>query len=67
MLNTVDLHLGTRILAEEDPVARLDIQFDQLAVIRGLSRPNGDNDPLRRFLLGGVGYDNSPPPPAASQ
>src|SRR4030042_2084776 len=59
-LLAVDLHLGPRILAEKDPVARRDIRLDQLAVFSRLSLAHGDNQPFHRLLLGGVGNDYPP-------
>ena len=58
VLLAVDLDLGARVLAEEDLVARLHVERDDLAVLEDLARADGDDDALERLLLGGVGDDD---------
>src|SRR4051812_41964160 len=58
-LFAVDLHLGARVLAEEDLVARLHVERDDLPVLHGLSRSDGHDEPLEGLLLGGIGDDDA--------
>src|SRR3990172_2528926 len=60
VLLVLDLHLGAGVLAEQDPVAGLDIQGDLLAVVVHLAVPDGDHLALLGLLLGRVGDDYSP-------
>ena len=60
MLLAVELHLGARVLAEEDAVARLHVERADLAVLEHLAVADGDDEALDRLLLGGVGDDDPP-------
>src|SRR5579871_6476696 len=51
----VDLHFGTRPFAEQDPVADLEVDRDELAALVAAARPNGDDLALRRLFLRGIG------------
>src|SRR5262245_8451816 len=53
-----DLHGGAGVLAEQDPVADLDVEGFALAVIVPLARADGDDLALVRFLGGVVGDDD---------
>src|SRR5690348_13093396 len=57
VLDTIDFDFGARPFAEQDAVADLDVDRDQLAAIVAAARTNGDDLALLRFLLGGVGND----------
>src|SRR6185436_8639242 len=57
VLHAVHLDLGAGVLAEQDAVARLDVELDQRAVLGALARADGDDLALQRALLGGVGND----------
>ena len=61
VLHAVDLDLGAGVLAEQDPVARLDVELDQRAVLEALAGADGDDLALERPLLGGVGDDDAAP------
>src|SRR5262245_37191631 len=56
---TVDLDLGAGPLAEQDAVAGLDIERDELAALVAAARPDGDHFALLRLLLGGIGDDDA--------
>src|SRR6478672_8076779 len=56
---TVDLDLGAGPLAEEDAVALLDVERDQLAVFVAGAGADGDDLAFLRLLLGGVGDDDA--------
>src|SRR3954467_10821446 len=55
----LDLDLGARPLAEQHPVARLDVQGHQLAGLVAPARADGDDFAFLRLLLGGVGNDDA--------
>src|SRR5438445_3279214 len=55
----VELDLGAGILAEQHGIAGLDVQRDHLPVLAALSLPDGDDLPLLRLLLGGIGDDDA--------
>src|SRR5262249_51416949 len=55
VLTAIDLDLGPGVLAEQDAVARLDVELDQRAVLETLAGAHGDDLALERTLLGGVG------------
>src|SRR4051812_48060823 len=59
VLDAVDLDLGTGVLAEQDAIARLDVEGDQRAVLGALARADGDNIALQRAFLGGVRNDDA--------
>src|SRR5690349_3129688 len=59
VLHAVHLDLGAGVLAEEDPVARLHVELDDGAVLELLARADGDDVPLERALLRGVGDDDA--------
>src|SRR5215472_4048136 len=54
----VDLDFAPWPLAEEDTIAGLDIERVNLAVFATGTRPDGNNFPLHRLFLGGVGNDD---------
>src|SRR5499426_2532244 len=58
-LLAVDLHLGARPLAEQHPVADLEIDGDELAGLVAPAWAHGDDLALRRLFLGGVGNDDA--------
>src|SRR2546430_5454658 len=51
VLLVVQRHLGARVLAEEDLVARLHVDRDLLALVRDLAISHGDHLALLRLLL----------------
>src|SRR3954447_5005418 len=55
---TVDLHLGARPFAEQDLVARLDVERRDLALFGLGAGANGDDFAFLRLFLGGVGNDD---------
>ena len=55
----VDLDLGARPLAEQDAVAGLDVERDELAVLVAGARADGDDLAFLRLFLGGVGNDDA--------
>src|SRR5688500_8630395 len=59
VLDTVDLDLGAGVLAEQDPVARLDVERGEGAVLEPLAGPDRDDLALERALLGGVRDDDA--------
>ena len=59
ILFAFDLDLGAGVLAEEDPVAYLDVHPQHLAVLGHLPLADGDDLALLGFLLGGVGDDEA--------
>src|SRR5439155_15779942 len=59
VLLLVDLHLGARVLAEEDAVVGLHVQRDFLAVLVHLPVAHGDDLALLGLLLRGVGNDDA--------
>ena len=55
----VDLDLGARPLAEQHPVAGLDVDRNELAALVAAARADGDDLAFLRLLLGGVGDDDA--------
>src|SRR5215203_4372527 len=55
----VDLHFRAGPLAEQDPVAGLDVERDELAALVAGARADGDDLAFLRLLLGGVGDDDA--------
>src|SRR6266542_6354623 len=55
---TVDFHLGARPFAEQDLVARLDVQRRELALFGLGARADGDDFALLRLFLRGIGDDD---------
>src|ERR1017187_9004311 len=60
MLFVIDLDLGAGVLADEDPVALLDVQRELLAILVDLALADGDDLGLHGLLFGGVGDDDPP-------
>src|SRR6516225_2044993 len=60
VLVAVDLHLGSRPLAEQHPVADLNVDRNQLAGFIAPAGANCDDLTLLRLLLGGVGDNDAP-------
>src|ERR1700730_3371896 len=58
-LFAVDLALGARPLAEQHPVAGLQIDGNELARLVAAARPDGHHLALLGLLLGGVGDDDA--------
>src|SRR5690242_13990100 len=59
IFGAVDLDLGARPLAEQDNVASLDVDRDQLARFVAATRADGDDLALHRLFLGGFGDDDA--------
>src|SRR6516162_9939584 len=59
VLDAVELDLGARPFAEQDAVADLDVERNELAGLIPGARTDGDDLALRRLLLGGVGDDDA--------
>src|SRR5438270_4276037 len=59
VVETVDLDFGAGVLAEQDAIARLDVELDQRAVFEALASADGDDLALERTLLGRVGDDDA--------
>src|SRR6266567_1579316 len=59
VLDAIDFDLGARPFAEQDAVADLDVDRDQLAGLVAAAGANGDDPALLRLLLGGVGNDDA--------
>src|SRR3981189_54152 len=55
----VDFDLGARPLTEQHPVADLDVERMQLAVVAAASRPGRDDFALHWLFLGGIGDDDA--------
>ncbi len=55
----VDLDLGARPFAEQDAVAGLDVERDELAGLVTGARSDGDDFAFLGLLLGGVGNDDA--------
>jgi hypothetical protein len=55
---TVDLDLGAGPLAEQHPVADLEVDRDELAVLVAAARADADDLALLRLLLGGIGNND---------
>jgi hypothetical protein len=56
----LDLDLGARILAEQDPLAGLHLEGDPLAVLADLAVADGHDLTLLGLFLGRVGDDDAP-------
>src|SRR5262249_58199216 len=59
VLDAVELDLGPRPLAEQHPVADLDVDRDELAALVATAGANRDDLALGGLLLGGVGNDDA--------
>src|SRR5256886_8213517 len=59
VLDAVDFDLGARPFAEQDAVADLDVDRNELAALVAAAGSNGDDLALLRLLLGGVGNDDA--------
>src|SRR5207244_3428838 len=59
VLLAIELDLLTRVLAEEDHVARLDVERDALAVLLDLSAAGGDHLAALRLFLRAVRDDDA--------
>src|SRR6266436_7643086 len=59
VLDAIDLDLGARPLTEQDAVADLHVQRNQLARLVAATRAYGDDFPLGGFLFGGVRDDDA--------
>ena len=55
----VDLHFAAGPLAEQDAVAGLDVEGDELALLVAGARADGDDFAFLRLFLGGVGDDDA--------
>src|SRR5688572_27132527 len=55
----VDLHLGARVLAEEDAIALLDVELPDAAVLEDLAVADGHHEALDRLLLRRVRDDDA--------
>src|SRR5713101_3472334 len=60
VLDAVDLDLGARPFSEQHPVARLDVDRDELAALVAPAGAHGDDLALLRLFLGGVRDDDAP-------
>src|SRR5580698_1851603 len=58
-LFTIELDLGAGVLTEEDGVASLDVEREDLAFIVGLALANRDNLALLGLFLGRIGDDDA--------
>src|SRR5208337_5589174 len=56
----IDLDLGPGPFAKQHPVARLEVNRNELATFVAGSRPHGDNLAFLRLFLGCVGNDDAP-------
>jgi hypothetical protein len=59
VLDAIDFDLGARPFAEQDAVANLDVDRDELAALVAAAGSNGDDFALLRLLLGSVGNDDA--------
>src|SRR5215467_6807005 len=59
VLDAVELDLGAGPLAEQDAVAGLDVERNELAALIPGARANGDDLAFHRLLLGGVRNDDA--------
>src|SRR5271165_4619324 len=57
----IDLDLSSRILAEQDAVAGLDVEREHLALVIRLALANGNDFTLLGLFLGGVRDDDATP------
>ena len=55
----VELDLGARPLAEQDAVAGLHLERDDLALLVAGARTDGDHLAFHRLFLGGIGDDDA--------
>src|SRR5580693_994441 len=55
----IDLHFGTRPLAEQNAVARLDVEGNQLARLVAGAGADGDDFAFLRLFFRRIGNDNS--------
>ena len=53
------LDLGARPFAEQDAIAGLHVERDELAALVARAGPGGDDLALLRLLLGGIGNDDA--------
>src|SRR5262245_39206583 len=60
VLLPVELHLGAAVLAEEDRVPDLHLEWAHLAILEDLAVADGDDLSLDGLLLGGIGDDDPP-------
>src|SRR5712671_1215557 len=56
----IHAHFAARPLAEQDAVARLDVEGEQLALFVAGPRADSDHFAFHRLFLGGVGDDDAP-------
>jgi len=59
VIDTVDLDLVTRVLAEQNPIALLDPDGPNLALVVDLAVADRDDLALGGLFLGGIGDDGS--------
>src|SRR5438034_8390445 len=59
VLDVIDFDLGARPFAEQDAVADLDVDGDELATLVASAGSNGDDLALLWLLLGGVRNDDA--------
>src|SRR6202023_2214588 len=59
VFDAVDLDFGARPLAEQNAIADLDVERNELARLVAAARPDGDDFALRGLLLGGVRDDDA--------
>jgi hypothetical protein len=57
----IDLDLGSRLLAEKDAVACLDVEREDFAFVVRLTLTNGNHFALLGLFLGGVWDDDATP------
>src|SRR5438876_7321806 len=57
---TIELDLLARVLAEEDEIARFHVERRPLPIVFDLAASGGDDFPLLRLFLRGIGDDNPP-------
>ena len=58
MLFAIELDLGAGPFAEQDEVARLDVEWNQLAGFVARTRADGDHLAFLRLFLRGIGNDD---------
>src|SRR5215831_11096114 len=59
VLDAVELDFGPRPLAEQHPVADLDVDRDELAALIATTRADGNDLSFLRFFLGGIRDDDA--------
>src|SRR5262249_27628245 len=59
VLDAVELDFGPRPLAEQHPVADLDVDRDELAALIATPRADGDDLSFLGFFLGGIRNDDA--------